>query len=196
MARPVEFDREDALERALKLFWCQGYAATSLAQLLDEMQISRSSFYASFGDKRALFVEVLTLFAVRTRGILWAARQEAGPLEAIRRFFHATLIEVPRYRAARGCLMVNTILESKDVDAGLSELATRELAGVETLFETFFDEAQRGGWNPNGRSAADWAAHVMLLNQGFRVTSRTPATRREIEKQLDTALSLLNLPAA
>ena len=56
MARPIEFDREQALEAALKLLWSQGYVATSLNQLLETMGIGRSSFYAAFTDKRSLFI--------------------------------------------------------------------------------------------------------------------------------------------
>ena len=55
MARPPAFDRNHALQAAMKLFWAQGYASTSLPELLEVMGIARSSFYASFGDKRQLF---------------------------------------------------------------------------------------------------------------------------------------------
>ena len=66
MPRNLEFDRSRTLEAAMKLFWSRGYVATSLAELLDTMSIARSSFYASFGDKRSLFIECLDLFALRT----------------------------------------------------------------------------------------------------------------------------------
>ena len=62
MSRPLEFDRSKALGHALTLFWRKGYQATSLADLVAAMQISRSSFYATFGDKRSLFIECLDQF--------------------------------------------------------------------------------------------------------------------------------------
>ena len=62
MPRTPEFDRTRTLNRALKLFWARGYTATSLADLLEAMGIARSSFYASFGDKRSLFIECLEVF--------------------------------------------------------------------------------------------------------------------------------------
>jgi len=55
--RPTEFDRNTALERAMVLFWRQGYEATSLSDLLGEMGIGRQSLYNAFGDKQALFIE-------------------------------------------------------------------------------------------------------------------------------------------
>ncbi len=195
MARPIEFDRDEALEVALRLFWQKGYTATSLNQLLEALQIGRSSFYAAFGDKRSLFVEVLHLFSERTRQMLLAAWERTGSLAAIRAFFYGTLLDVPRYRAGRGCMMVNTILELAEVDEDLSALAARELARVEDVFEECFEHAQRVGEFSVERSAADLAGHVMLLNQGLRVASRTRVSRMDLKNHVDVALSLLGLPA-
>jgi TetR/AcrR family transcriptional repressor of nem operon len=196
MARPKEFDRDEALEVALKLFWRQGYGATSLHQLLESMQIGRSSFYAAFGDKRALFAEALHLFSARTREILADAWNESASPDVVRQFFRATLIDVPRYRAGRGCMMVNTILELADVDAELSRSASRELAGIEALFEDYFSQLQREGLLSADHHAADMAAHVMLLNQGLRVTSRQRVSRQELERRIDMSLALLGLAEA
>jgi TetR/AcrR family transcriptional regulator, transcriptional repressor for nem operon len=196
MARPVEFDRAEALDAAMKLFWCQGYMATSVNQLLEAMEVGRSSFYAAFGDKRSLFIEVLELFSERTRKLLVDAWEEQRSLDAIRSFFAQTLLVVPRHRAGRGCLMVNTILELSEVDAELSALAARELGRIEAVFESCFAHCQQQGEYPGNRSASELAAHVMLLNQGLRVASRKRVSRRELEHQVDLALSLLGLPGA
>jgi len=196
MARPTQFDRDEAVEAAMKLFWCQGYVATSLNQLLDAMGIGRSSFYAAFGDKRSLFIKVLCLFSERTRQMLVDRWEEHESLDAIRDFFYDTLLDVPRSRAGRGCMMVNTILELADVDQELGALAARELARVEKVFEACFERAQRAGDFPSERSASELAAHVMLVNQGLRVASRTHVPRRAIKNRVDTALSLLGLSAS
>ena len=59
MARPREFDREVALERATCVFWAKGYASTSTEDLLAAMGIGRQSLYNAFVDKRALYLEAL-----------------------------------------------------------------------------------------------------------------------------------------
>ena len=73
MARPVEFDRDYAVDASMKVFWSKGYSATSLQDLLDSTGIARSSFYAAFGDKRSLFIEALRLFSRRTQAMLLEA---------------------------------------------------------------------------------------------------------------------------
>ena len=78
MSRPIEFDRPKAVNRALVLFWRKGYQATSLTDLLETMDIGRSSFYAAFKDKRTSNIECLDLFADRTFHLLQIARYARG----------------------------------------------------------------------------------------------------------------------
>jgi len=62
IARPKAFDREKALMQALQLFWRKGYSATSVEDLSSALHLSRSSLYATFGDKRTLFLAALRLY--------------------------------------------------------------------------------------------------------------------------------------
>ena len=56
MARLQEFNTEEALRKAMNMFWQKGYEATSLADLLEAMGLSKSSLYAAFGGNRELFI--------------------------------------------------------------------------------------------------------------------------------------------
>lgn len=166
MARPVEFDTRLALDRALLCFWRTGYHATSLPDLLAAMGIGRSSLYAAFGDKRALFESCLDLFAERTRERLERARATRPPLDALQHFL-ARHLDGPRAHADLGCLLVNTVLETAGVDDALCERAAAHLAGVERLFVATLRDA---GFAP--ARAAELASVLMLLNEGIRVASR------------------------
>ena len=92
VARPIEFDRLQAVNRALALFWRQGYQATTLAELLQTMGIGRSSFYAAFTDKRTFFIECLDLWAARTLDLLQRARTERPPMDALQDFFERSFV--------------------------------------------------------------------------------------------------------
>jgi TetR/AcrR family transcriptional repressor of nem operon len=193
MARTLEFDRSRALQAAMKLFWVRGYTATSLTDLLAAMSIARSSFYASFGTKRILFIECLELFGDRTLAILEkdAARQPAVALPQI--FFEATLLGVSPQRAKQGCMMVNTILELAEVDPELNQLAAKKLNAIEDTFTLAFRLAQQQGELKNSRSAEQLAALVMTINFGLRVQVRRKQSRQSLKVLIEDSLSSLGL---
>lgn len=193
MARSLEFDRDETLASAMHLFWRQGYVATSLTQLLDAMGISRSSLYATFGDKRRLFIEALDLFSQRNNAMVDSVFNDAQPLLAVRAFFVGSVQNSTSTRLARGCMMVNSILELADVDAELSQLAAKRLAEVETRFQHCFELAQSLGQLDKTYSPEYLAKMVMTLNQGLRVSSRKNVSAQELSNVVATTLGLLGI---
>ncbi len=66
MSRPKEFKKSDVLLKAMKIFWDKGYEGTSISDLTEKMNISRSSLYETFGDKHELFIEALEFYLSMT----------------------------------------------------------------------------------------------------------------------------------
>lgn len=170
MARPAEFDRSKAVDRALRLFWRKGYQASSLADLLEVMGIGRSSFYAAFTDKRSLFIVCLDLFAERTLALLERSCAQRPPLDALQGFFEGDLFGGRGELRQWGCMLVNTSLEMAGVDDGLAAHASRHLDRVQHAFQASLRTA---GAPP--ALADDLAAMLMLVNEGVRVSSRRAA---------------------
>lgn len=176
MARTIEFNPDLARNNALVLFWRKGYQATSLADLLQAMVISRSSFYAAFVDKRSLFLECLDLFAERTLAVVARARAEMPPMEALQYFFVRSFTGARGSKSHWGCMLVNTVLEMADVDDELSTRASAHLSEMQVTFENCLAEA---GCAP--ARAAELADLLILLNEGVRVSSRRkPSTERQL----------------
>ncbi len=167
MARPIEFDRSRAVNKALVLFWRKGYQATSLADLLAAMGIGRSSFYAAFTDKRSLFIECLDLWAARSLELLQRDRAELLPLDALQSFFERSFIGGRSGKANWGCMLVNTVLEMSDVDDELAARASDHLGEMQRIFQACLQDA---GAAP--ARAEELAAMLMLFNEGIRVSSR------------------------
>jgi TetR/AcrR family transcriptional repressor of nem operon len=167
MARPIEFDRHKAVNRALVLFWHKGYQATSLADLLAAMGIGRSSFYAAFTDKRTFFIECLDLWAARTLDLLQRARTEMPPVDALQDFFERSFVVARDARANWGCMLVNTVLEMAGVDDDLAARASHHLGEMQRVFQACFSDAGAEPWR-----AEELAAMLMLFNEGIRVSSR------------------------
>jgi TetR/AcrR family transcriptional repressor of nem operon len=195
MARTLEFDRTKVVEAAMKLFWARGYTATSLPDLLEAMGIARSSFYASFGTKRELFIECLELFGDRTFAIVDEDAKTLPATALPRAFFEATLLDVSQRKAKQGCMMVNTVLELADVDAELNQLATQKLSAIESAFIRAFELAQQQGDLHTTYSPEDLASLVMTINFGLRVQSRQLQSRQALKPIIENSLSMLGLAA-
>ena len=189
MARPIEFDRPQAVNRALALFWRKGYQATSLADLLADMDISRSSFYAAFIDKRSLFIECLDLFSSRTIELLHRSRAQMPPVDALQGFFERNFIGAGGAAAVRGhwgCMLVNTVLEMAGVDDELSARASRQLSDMQSVFQACLQDA---GATPE--QAEELAAMLMLFNEGIRVSSRRRLPEAQHLQPITTTFRLI-----
>ena len=182
----------------MKLFWEQGYNATSLSALLGVMGIARSSFYASFGDKRSLFIECLELFAQRTlkhtqaETNVEAARRQ--PISLIHQFFETTVRDVPPTRLPYGCLLVNSVLELADTDDELAGISASGLAQVESAFAQLLKWARDSGEWKSALTPDEAARYLMTINQGVRVQCRKKVSRDEVWSGVENALSLVGIP--
>ena len=186
MARPIEFNHQQAVDKALLLFWRKGYQATSMSDLVDAMEISRSSFYSAFKDKRSLFLLCLDLFGERTCQVLQKARIQMAAIDALQFFFERHLSGPRPQQASLGCMLVNTVLEMAGVDDELSDRASEHLVEMQNLFEDCLGDA---GCQPEQAHAL--AGVLMLLNEGIRVASRRRMKRQDQLDPIATTFSML-----
>ena len=93
MARPREFDPDAVLERAMTVFWSNGYEATSLNDLCEATQLNRSSLYATFGDKHALFLETIDRYGDRAVARVTAALSRPVPIREAMAAFLEDMID-------------------------------------------------------------------------------------------------------
>src|SRR6202044_1042572 len=111
MARPREFDREEVLEEAIKVFADHGFGGTSTDVLIKAMGISRKSMYDTFGDKRRLYLEALQRYtAGSVAEILRSLNAGGSPLKGL----EAALVAFasrPTTEAALGCMGVRSTCE-------------------------------------------------------------------------------------
>jgi TetR/AcrR family transcriptional repressor of nem operon len=143
MARPREFDIDEALEAAMGAFWAHGYEATSLADLMQAMSLQKGSIYKAFGDKHALFLCALQRYLDQRyeaqRDMLAKATSPRAAIQA----WLERLVEVAPAEggSCRGCLAVNTLIELGPHD----EQARRILeAHFERMRKLLTEQIRRG----------------------------------------------------
>lgn len=168
------FDSDAALSKAMDAFWAQGYDATSMQDLVECMGINRGSLYATFGDKRSLFVEALRRYDARYREG-WVAElvKTHKPRAAILAAFDDAIAAVLDAGSSDGCLLVNTALELSPHDAEISAIVGHGLAEMEAFFRDMIEQGQAAGDIPPHVAPVDTARGLLSLFIGLRVLSRS-----------------------
>jgi AcrR family transcriptional regulator len=175
--RPRSFDRDDALERAMHVFWEHGYEATSISQLTAAMGINPPSLYAAFGDKEKLFLAVVD-------------RYQAGPADE----FERALADEPTARGAvemllkvaaaeltcethpPGCLVVLAAATCSQESAGVQASLVKLRAYMQGKLKARFEKAIRNGELPKSVNADVLAQLYATILQGMSIQAKDGAT--------------------
>ena len=105
--RPRSFDEEEALERAIQVFWAKGYDGATIDDLVAGMGVPRPSLYATFGDKRALFMRCLQRYAEhKGAGVVKALLGPGDVRGAVGRLLRFAVESATQEGSARGCLII------------------------------------------------------------------------------------------
>src|SRR2546428_10205183 len=112
MPRPKAFDPDEALQKAMQVFWERGYEATSVEDLVQHMGLNRFSLYSTFGGKHQLFVAALERYRdTIVADLVGELEQSAAGLAAIRQFFTRLVDFFASSQGWCGCLMTHTAVE-------------------------------------------------------------------------------------
>ncbi len=126
MAGVKRFDRDEVLDRAMELFWRNGYQATTIHDLVGATGINRGSLYTTFGDKRGLFLAVLDHYTERIARPTMAKLNDPNPRRALEGMFESIVRRTSDPSFPRGCLNTNTSLECP----GVGEVIGRRIAAL------------------------------------------------------------------
>lgn len=189
MARPRSFDRDDVLDRALETFWDQGYEATSVQDLVDAMELSRASLYNTFGDKHALYVEVLQRYETEwVRRLLDTLQTPGDAVQAIRTLLERVADEAAACPKRGSCLLTNAATELAHRDDETADHVRSNLGRIE---DAFGDVLRRGRERGVIRDDATVDAQARFLTntlQGLRVLAKTCPDRDALQDVVDVTL--------
>lgn len=177
--RPPSFDRQQALDRAIRVFWSKGYESTSVRDLSTALGIGLPSLYNTFGDKRALFTEAVDAYDQTYGGFIDAALAEEPTAE---RAIHRIITEAParytRRGLPRGCLIVSGDEGTTDDVIHLTLRRQRRRNREALAAKVAADVA--AGVLPDTIDPAGLADYVMTLLGGIAQRARDGATRDEL----------------
>jgi AcrR family transcriptional regulator len=188
--RPREFDRDQALAKAMHLFWSRGYDAISMADLRAELGITQASLYAAFRSKEQLFREAVDLYR-RTAGFstTLALETEASGREAIHAMLQAAVDAFSAPGAPGGCLLIlgatNCAVENKAVQSHL--LLIRR--GITQSILDRLKQSQREGDVPKAAPVQGLATFYSTVLYGLALQSRDGASRKTLTQVVEFAMA-------
>ncbi|MEM7192520.1 MAG: TetR/AcrR family transcriptional regulator [Pseudomonadota bacterium] len=168
MGRPREFDIDEALDRAMGVFWQKGYEGASLQDLLDAMQIARGSLYKAFEDKHAIYLAALDRYDrdVVMKGSEFLSDPSAGDgITKLRAMFEAVKGDEVR----RGCFMCNAAVERASFDPEVERKVSNMMRRLEAAITTALKQSRRGArWSPKRRTQT---AHIAIQQRHGRLSA-------------------------
>jgi AcrR family transcriptional regulator len=186
--RPRAFDVNEALDKAMNVFWRKGYEGASMPELTSAMGISSPSLYAAFGSKEALFRRVLDQYELGPSAYVANALKAPTARRMVEQMLRGAVNLLSDENNPRGCLMVQGALScGVATEAVRNELTARRAAGEVAIYRRL-KLAKVDGDLPAESSPAGLARYIRTVIYGMAVQAAGGATRKELSNVVDMAL--------
>jgi AcrR family transcriptional regulator len=188
IGRPREFDLDSALDKALLVFWRNGYEGASISDLTEAMGINPPSLYAAFGNKEGLFRKALDRYVERYAGFWEVARGAPTARAMVEHLLHASVVFLTDESNPRGCLMVRGAMACSEAANKIrDELVTRRATGEAMLRERLERAISTGEMSPE-LNPADYARYIMTVLEGMSVQAAGGASRDDLHRVAEMTL--------
>ncbi|TDE15074.1 TetR/AcrR family transcriptional regulator [Jiangella asiatica] len=195
--RPRGFDRDTALDRAMRLFWAKGYQDTSIADLTEQLQIGSPSLYGAFGSKADLFREAADRYQAGDGG--WPGVELAAATTArdgIERLLRANVEVFTRRGGPRGCLLTRAMLTCPPEDAEVRAYLDRSRRDRLAALRSRLGMATEAGEPLPSNDVDTLAQHYDALIQGLAVRALEGASRAALQRTVDLTMAAWDALAA
>jgi AcrR family transcriptional regulator len=190
VGRPREFDADEALDRAMQVFWEKGYEGASLPELTKAMGINRPSLYAAFGNKESLFRKVMDRYVSGPAAEIRSALDEPTCRGVAEQFLRLGVVLVTKPRGPRGCLLVQCVPSGVDEAESLKHEMNKRRLDVQKLLEARFQRGIEEGDLPKRVSAADLARYLTAVQNGLAVQASSGVSRKDLLRVVDLVMNI------
>jgi AcrR family transcriptional regulator len=189
MGRHRQFDVDQALDAALRVFWSKGYEGASYADLTKATGVERPALYSAFGNKEALFRQALDRYYEHYLHYLPEAMELPTAREvAAHIVFNAVELNT-RYPEHTGCLGINGVLAASDDAEPVRQAMIDARAAAEAQLRDRFERAKTDGDLPQTAQSDVLAAFVIAVTHGIAVQAKAGFSRDKLKAVATQALS-------
>ncbi len=192
MARPIQFNKSEVLDKALEVFWEKGYEATSLSDLIDAMALSKSSFYNTFDSKHQIFTEALRRYnECMTFPLRQALDDSPSGLEFIRAVFIEIIGPAESSMGLKGCFLMNTASEFAQNDPEIGKIVDLGLSQIEKIFLSAITKAQALGELSSDKKPEELAIFLVNNMSGLKTMVKAGIKPDRLRNIVSTILRVI-----
>ena len=187
--RPRAFNQDDALEKAMRVFWQYGYEGASLSALTEAMGINKPSMYSVFGTKEELFHKAVEKYLTGHVSFVPDALNEPTLQQALRKMLTQSVDFLTNKQTPLGCLVLQGALNCGQGHESIQQVLIAQRQGYENLLRKRFDLAQTQN-DLNARfSPAVLAKYIVTVHEGLSIQATSGATKEELLAVVEIVLS-------
>lgn len=186
--RPREFELNDALDRAIEVFWMHGYEGTSLGDLTDAMGINRPSLYAAFGNKESIFKQAITRYALVDMAYVEEALALPTAREVAEHYLRSNVAAITTPGRPPGCLSIQGAMSVAEDHAAVATFVSASRNAAEKRIADRFRRAIAEGDLPADEDAAELALFLTTLTSGLAVRAADGVSRAALTVIAERAL--------
>jgi len=135
MPRTKNYNEQEVIEKAMNLFWRNGYETTSMQMLEKEMGINKFSIYSSFGNKNGVFLQSIACYKQKLHQLINTLKISSNGIAGIKQYFYDFIEFSKENELGKGCLITNTANEiGDDADPHIKEVLSRFTDDVKQVF--------------------------------------------------------------
>ncbi|WP_327121947.1 TetR/AcrR family transcriptional regulator [Streptomyces sp. NBC_01341] len=182
----MTFDRDAAVDRAMLVFWRQGYASTTPQGLADALSIRKGSLYNTFESKHNLFTLTLRRYGQMRAPTLRRLREEQGPVHEVLRSSLAELTGAGSHRM--GCFAVNSVSELAGQDEGVTRVAESLFTDIEDASRVALERGRTRGEYTGGPDADEQARSFLTAVIGLSVLCKAGTPPDRLDQIIESTL--------
>jgi TetR/AcrR family transcriptional repressor of nem operon len=193
MPRVKLFNEKEVLNKAINLFWKQGYAATSVQDLVNHLGINRASLYNTFGDKEKLFKKAFEEYRKNnTEGIKQFFKNHSNIKVGLKNLFQIAIDEAINDKDRKGCFVVNTTTELIPNDSKTLHVLKENQSNFEKIFYDYLSLGVEKGQISRDKDLKIISTLLYTFYNGLRVVTKVDSSKTKLHKSINVLLSVLD----
>ncbi len=193
MGRHKQYNREDKLKQAMRIFWERGYHNVSLNELINELKMGKRTFYEEFVSKDELYFQALMLYSGMGNETMLGFIKNGKNIKNLRAAMNAILDITTYDKNVHSCLMSNTAIELANINDKYRGIVAYHMSRMAEEFKSIYENAIQNGEIRDGIDSYNLATLTNIIFSGSGILARGGIDVKDIKNSFDLFFDLISM---